>query len=124
MQKNLLDARLFVLVLLLTSVSLAVSCGGGALGPASESPEDQFAYEVARTYKKKCALCHGKDFAGSSRGPSLLDESLKNGASLEELTESIAKGYPEQRMPAWDGRLSAEQIRGIADLILEQRAAD
>lgn len=75
-------------------------------------------------YAKNCAVCHGKDFGGASLGPSLLTETLKNGASLNELMESIAKGYPDQRMPAWGDTLPAEEIRGLAILLMEKREGD
>lgn len=75
-------------------------------------------------YKQNCAVCHGKEFAGSSLGPSLLSDPLTHGSSLKDLVKSIAKGYPDKSMPAWESNLTNDEIRGIAILLLEKREGD
>ncbi len=122
--------RIAILVSALLMALVSASCGGGSLGPASADDADPgrdawvVSDEMGGIYKTNCAVCHGKDFAGSSLGPSLLKEPLTHGASLDDLVASIAKGYPDKRMPGWEGNLSQADIRGIAILLLEKREGD
>jgi len=63
-------------------------------------------------YKAKCAMCHGANGEGK---PAMKTAPLKDSASKSdaELTEIITKGKPP-RMPAFGGKLSADQIKTLA----------
>ena len=66
-------------------------------------------------YKAKCAMCHGANAEGK---PAMKVAPLKDsaGKSADELTATISKGKPP-KMPAFDGKLSADQIKGlVADI--------
>ena len=66
-------------------------------------------------YKAKCAMCHGASAEGK---PAMKVGPLKDaaGKSADELTATISKGKPP-KMPAFDGKLSADQIKGlVADI--------
>jgi cytochrome c5 len=76
----------------------------------------------AEIYKKKCAACHGASGAGDTMiGKNLKIRSLRSpeaqNRSDEELFNIIAKG--RNRMPAFDRKLSREQIH---DLVRHIRA--
>jgi mono/diheme cytochrome c family protein len=78
----------------------------------------------AEIYKKKCAACHGSTGAGDTMiGKNLRIRSLRSPEvqkrSDEELFKIIAKG--RNRMPAFDHKLSREQIH---DLVRYIRALD
>lgn len=62
-------------------------------------------------YKAKCAICHGANGEGK---PALKTPPLKEAASKSdaELTEIVTKGKPP-KMPAFGGKLSADQIKAI-----------
>lgn len=63
-------------------------------------------------YKAKCAVCHGANGEGKA---ALKTPPLKDAASKSEadITAVISKGKPP-KMPAFDGKLSADQIKGLA----------
>ena len=62
-------------------------------------------------YKAKCAMCHGANGEGK---PAMKVAPLKDsaGKSADELTATITKGKPP-KMPAFEGKLSPDQIKGI-----------
>jgi len=66
-------------------------------------------------YKAKCAMCHGANAEGK---PGMKVAALKEsaGKSADELTATITKGKAP-KMPAFDGKLSADQIKAlVADI--------
>ena len=72
-----------------------------------------FADAGADTFKAKCAACHGATGAGdTTMGKNLKLHDLGSAdvqkQSDEELTTIISKG--KGKMPAYDGKLSKEQI--------------
>ena len=69
-------------------------------------------------YKAKCAGCHGANGEGK---PAMKIAPLKDaaGQSADELTATITKGKAGtgMKMPAFDGKLSADQIKAlVADI--------
>lgn len=79
-------------------------------------PQDK----IGELYNQHCAVCHAEDLNGKTIGPSLLTD-LTHGAGVTELISSIANGYPEKAMPAWNNTLISSQIRALAIFILEKR---
>lgn len=67
-------------------------------------------------YKMNCASCHGENAVGGGIGPSLVKD-LKKGNSDKELFKSIAVGYPDKGMPAWNDPLGKEKIWSIITYI-------
>ena len=76
--------------------------------------------DAGADYKAKCAMCHGPTGAGDT----VMGKNLKirdfSSADVQkqsdaELTTIIAKG--KGKMPAYDGKLSAEQITDIVKFI-------
>lgn len=83
-------------------------------GQAEDAPK------VEELYKTNCASCHGEALQGGS-GTSLIGEVWKHGDSDAEITQSIAKGYPQMGMIAWEGALKSDQIRSLVIYIREKR---
>ncbi|MEL6190943.1 MAG: PQQ-dependent sugar dehydrogenase [Bacteroidota bacterium] len=73
------------------------------------------------TYTNHCTACHGKELEGGPQGPALIGKALTNGESVDELIQSINKGYPEKGMPAFKEALSERAIRKLAIFIAEKR---
>ena len=90
--------------------------------PASETTPAPPAAEVPAAvadgqelYAKHCASCHGAEGKGGF-GPDLSGE-YKYGKTDMSVEESIAYGRPGN-MPAFDKKLSSEEIKSLADYIL------
>jgi cytochrome c6 len=79
-------------------------------------PSMSFAADLASdaNYKAKCAGCHGPNGEGK---PALKTAPMKDVASKSdaELTEAITKG--KGKMPSYDGKLTAEQIKTLVSEI-------
>ena len=78
--------------------------------------------EGAGLYKKKCAACHGPDGKGEvPMGKKLGARNLSSvevqGQSDAQLTEVVTKG--KNKMPAYDGKLTKEQIGDLVAYIRE-----
>ncbi len=78
---------------------------------------------VARAdYEKYCAACHGVEGKGNIvlGAPDLTDTEWLYGSELEDIKHSIAEGR-QGVMPAWEGRLSAEQIKMLMAWMRSER---
>ena len=58
--------------------------------------------DVAATYKAKCTACHG------AKAEKAFDPSKGDGA----LVDAVLKGV-KPKMPAYDGKLTADQAKGL-----------
>jgi len=72
-----------------------------------------------KTYKAKCAACHGVDGAGTSAGKAMKardfcsDEVKKETAA--EMTDIIVKG--KNKMPSYDKKLSDAEVKDVVAYI-------
>ena len=74
----------------------------------------------ADTFKAKCAMCHGPDGKGdTAMGKKFAVKDLGSAEvqskSDADLTTIITKG--KDKMPAYDGKLTNEQIEGLVKFI-------
>lgn len=99
-----------------STVSLVVTTAG-APALAQQAPQDPFAV----VYRDSCAVCHGEKLEGAAQGTPLAGVDLKHGSSVDELTASIANGFPEAGMPAWKDTLDSTAIQRLAIYIREER---
>ena len=97
-------ARVKVFPLLLCAVALVAS------RPVAAGSDP-----TAVLYQTHCAACHGGDRLGGM-GPALLPGNLKRLKPAKAI-EVIAAGRPVTQMPGFADKLSAAQIKGLADLI-------
>jgi cytochrome c6 len=94
---------------------LAMLAAGLALGSTPAAADD-----AAATYKAKCAMCHGADGKGDTpvgkkMGIRDLTSSDVQKMSDEELITITTKG--KNKMPAYENKLSAAQIKDIVAYI-------
>lgn len=104
-----------VLRVLLTSL-----VGVGLLALCAGSSRAQSAGETL--FKTKCAACHGPDGKGEVTMGKKLGAHDLNSAEVQkqtdaQLTEVVTKG--KNKMPAYDGKLSKEQIAQLVTYIRE-----
>lgn len=84
-----------------------------AATPVASATEE--AVDGRELFKKHCAGCHGTNGRGAF-GPDLSTE-YKYGKTVMAIQESIANGRPKN-MPAFDHKLSREEIETLAEYIL------
>lgn len=95
---------------------MRLACPAVVVALAVGVPRVASADDVRTLYETKCAMCHGKDGAGSAMGQRLGAADLrKTKLSAPELEKIISKG--RAKMPAYEGKLSDEQISGLVKLI-------
>jgi glucose/arabinose dehydrogenase len=95
---------------------LALALGLGSA--RAQQPPDPF----VAPYVESCSVCHGASLEGAAQGPALVGVELKHGDSIEELTKSIAEGFPQTGMPRWSATLDDVRIRRLAIYISERRS--
>ena len=90
-----------------------------ACGVIAVCSSSAVAQDAAATYKAKCAMCHGPDGKGSPMGVKMGARDFTSADVQKEtdaqLTEIIDKG--KGKMPAYDGKLKAEDIKGLVAYI-------
>ena len=69
--------------------------------------------DAAAIYSARCSSCHGTEREGGG-GPPLLPTNLTKDPSA--YAETITNGSGQ--MPAWDGRLSADEINALVEFIM------
>lgn len=72
------------------------------------------------TFKAKCAMCHGADGAGkAAMGTKDLGSVEVQKKTDAQLTEIISNGKSDGKvkMPAYAGKLSADEIKGLVAFI-------
>ena len=78
------------------------------------------AEDGAALYKANCAMCHGADAAGKTVMGQKLGIKDLHAAEVQkqsdaDLTQVITKG--KNKMPAYDGKLSSEQVQQVVAYI-------
>lgn len=100
----------------------AANTPAAANSPAA-TPADELA-SAKKIYSEKCVKCHKEDGTGGVtdiegtkiKAPDLtLDKFKKEPDS--EFIEAIEKGYPDDGMPAFKGKISDEDIKNLVKLI-------
>jgi DNA-binding beta-propeller fold protein YncE/cytochrome c553 len=88
-------------------VLAALALAAAVVTPAAADP--------ARLYAEHCAACHGADRLGGM-GPALLPSNLER-LRRPAAIETIANGRIATQMPGFADKLSAAEIRGLADFV-------
>ena len=81
-------------------------------GAANAAVLDAGAARFART----CAACHG-DQAQGLIGPNLTDNRWIHGGSVEQIFQSVAKGWPAKGMPPWGRALKPEELSALVSYV-------
>lgn len=70
----------------------------------------------AARFARTCAACHG-DRAQGLIGPNLTDDRWIHGGSVEQVFQSVAKGWPAKGMPPWGRALRPEEIAALVSYV-------
>lgn len=71
---------------------------------------------AAGRFARSCAACHGEKAQGLI-GPNLTDERWIHGGSVDQVFQSIAKGWPAKGMPPWGRTLTSEELSALVSYI-------
>jgi cytochrome c oxidase cbb3-type subunit 3 len=70
----------------------------------------------ATRFGKTCASCHGEKAQGLI-GPNLTDDRWIHGGSVEQVFQSVAKGWPAKGMPPWGRVLRPEELSALVSYV-------
>jgi cytochrome c oxidase cbb3-type subunit III len=70
----------------------------------------------AARFARTCASCHGARAQGLI-GPNLTDDRWIHGGSVEQIFQTIAKGWPAKGMPPWGRVLKPEEIASLVSYV-------
>lgn len=111
-----------VVALLVVGLGLIAACAQPApketAAPAAPAAAPTaVAFDAKKLYDASCAVCHGPDRQGiSGIGKTLTPASLAQLSDVE-IRNIISKGKPNTAMAGFEGRLSAEEINSLIQLI-------
>lgn len=73
--------------------------------------------EVGRSrFARTCASCHG-DHAQGLIGPNLTDDRWIHGGTVEQIFQSVAKGWPAKGMPPWGRAVKPEELAALVSYV-------
>lgn len=70
----------------------------------------------AARFTRSCASCHG-DRAQGLIGPNLTDDRWIHGGSVEQVFQSVAKGWPAKGMPPWGRAMKPEELSAVVSYV-------
>ena len=70
----------------------------------------------ASRFARSCAPCHG-DHAQGLIGPNLTDDHWLHGGSVEQIFQTVAKGWPAKGMPPWGRALRPEELSALVSYV-------
>ena len=71
---------------------------------------------AAGRFARSCAACHGERAQGLI-GPNLTDDRWLHGGSVDQIFQTIAKGWPAKGMPPWGRALKPDEIAALVSYI-------
>lgn len=103
-----LDRSIRVVVLVMATALGVVACGSSDVA----TPDDPVLAEGQRVYEASCASCHGQG-GGGGMAPKLSGV-VEARYTMDEHIDIITGGRPGTNMPAFEDRLSTEEIEAVA----------
>ncbi len=70
----------------------------------------------AARFQRSCASCHGAQAQGLI-GPNLTDDRWIHGGSVEQIFQSVAKGWPAKGMPPWGRAMKPEELAAVVSYV-------
>lgn len=70
----------------------------------------------ASRFARSCAPCHGEKAQGLI-GPNLTDDRWLHGGSVEQVFQTVAKGWPAKGMPPWGRALRPQELAAVVSYI-------
>lgn len=78
---------------------------------------DSAVVEAGRArFTRTCASCHGERAQGLI-GPNLTDDRWIHGGSVEQIFQSVAKGWPAKGMPPWGRAMKPEELAALVSYV-------
>jgi len=79
--------------------------------------KDPAILDVGRArFTKTCAACHGENAQGLI-GPNLTDDRWIHGGNVEQIFQTVVKGWPAKGMPPWGRALKPEEIAALVSYV-------
>lgn len=70
----------------------------------------------ASRFSRSCAPCHGANAQGLI-GPNLTDDRWIHGGSVEQIFQTVSKGWPPKGMPPWGRALKPEELSALVSYV-------
>jgi len=70
----------------------------------------------AARFERSCAPCHGPNAQGLI-GPNLTDDRWLHGGSVEQIFQTVAKGWPAKGMPPWGRALKPDELAAVVSYV-------
>jgi cytochrome c oxidase cbb3-type subunit 3 len=70
----------------------------------------------AARFSRSCAPCHGAQAQGLI-GPNLTDDRWIHGGAVEQVFQSVAKGWPAKGMPPWGRALPPAELSALVSYV-------
>ena len=70
----------------------------------------------AARFQRSCAPCHGVRAQGLI-GPNLTDDRWIHGGSVEQIFQTIAKGWPAKGMPPWSRAVRPDELSALVSYV-------
>jgi cytochrome c oxidase cbb3-type subunit 3 len=67
-------------------------------------------------FAKSCAPCHGEQGQGLI-GPNLTDDRWIHGGHVEQIFQSVAKGWPAKGMPPWGRAVPPDELAALVSYV-------
>lgn len=67
-------------------------------------------------FTRSCAACHGERAQGLI-GPNLTDDRWIHGGSVEQIFQSVAKGWPAKGMPPWGRAMKPDELAAVVSYV-------
>jgi cytochrome c oxidase cbb3-type subunit III len=77
----------------------------------------------AARFAKSCASCHGEKAQGLI-GPNLTDDRWLHGGSVEQIFQTVTKGWPAKGMPPWGRALKADELAALVSYVRSLQGAN
>ena len=71
---------------------------------------------AAARFTRSCASCHG-ELAQGLIGPNLTDDRWLHGGSVEQIFQTVSKGWPSKGMPPWGRTLKPEELAALVSYV-------
>ena len=70
----------------------------------------------AARFARTCAPCHGEQAQGLI-GPNLTDDHWLHGGSVEQIFQTVVKGWPAKGMPPWGRAIKPEELAALVSYV-------
>jgi cytochrome c oxidase cbb3-type subunit III len=74
-------------------------------------------------FVRTCAPCHG-DRAQGLIGPNLTDDRWLHGGTVEQIFQTVAKGWPAKGMPPWGRALKPDELAALVSYVRSVQGAN